>query len=133
MWKGFDRKPNTIAKGNPFENKTWVNGRGWVSKITPILQPYETTTTLKRGGLVNPYSFKYNYKHRFEKGGLLETTHLGHPPKVVILKMKTHGVDQIPALLQQGELVIPKKRVKLVEGFLIKNHIHLPHMPYKLH
>lgn len=77
---------------------------------------------------LQPYEFKHTYSHRFEKGGLITTSHLGRPPKYVHLTMKTNGVDQVPCLLQQGELVIPKHHVKLVESFLRTRHIHLPNM-----
>lgn len=60
------------------------------------------------------------------KGGFIETTHLGRPKKYVHLKVRTGGVDQIPTLLQQGELVIPKKHVKKVITFLKGKKIHLP-------
>jgi hypothetical protein len=62
----------------------------------------------------------------FEKGGLLETTHRGRPPRFTTIKIPTSGVDQIPALLQQGELVVPKKHVSKVVKFLRKNKINLP-------
>jgi len=60
------------------------------------------------------------------KGGMLETTHLGRPPKYVHMRVPTSGVDQIPCLLQQGELVVPKKHVKKVVKFLRKEKINLP-------
>jgi hypothetical protein len=60
------------------------------------------------------------------KGGFIETTHIGRPPKYVHLKVRTAGVDQIPTLLQQGELVIPKKHTPKVIAFLKSKKIHLP-------
>lgn len=62
----------------------------------------------------------------YNKGGFIETTHIGRPKKYVHLTMKTEGVDQVAAILMQGELVVPKKHVKLVVKFLKKNNIHLP-------
>jgi len=62
------------------------------------------------------------------KGGLLETTHLGRPKKYLHVKIPTKGVDQIPCLLQQGEVVIPKKHVPKVAKLLKKAKIHLPNM-----
>lgn len=80
-----------------------------------------------------PYEFAYQMPtdptlrhHRFQNGGLLETTHLGRPPKYVHLTMKTSGVDQIPCMLQQGELVVPKKHVDKVVAFLKTKNIRLP-------
>lgn len=60
------------------------------------------------------------------KGGFIETTHIGRPRKYVHLKVRTAGVDQIPTLLQQGELVIPKKYTPKVIAFLKSKKIHLP-------
>jgi hypothetical protein len=37
---------------------------------------------------------------------------------------KTH--DSVPAILQVGEMIIPKKYVKKVEEFLKHNHMPLP-------
>lgn len=61
-------------------------------------------------------------------GGLLETTHRGRPPKYLHVKIPTKGVDQIPCLLQQGEVVIPKRYVPRVAKMLKKANIHLPRM-----
>lgn len=60
------------------------------------------------------------------KGGFIETTHLGRPPKYVHLRVRTAGADQIPTLLMQGELVIPKKHVPTVITFLKSKKIRLP-------
>lgn len=62
----------------------------------------------------------------YSKGGFIETVHIGRPPKFVNLRMKTKGVDQIPALLQQGELVIPKKHTPMVIKYLKSKKIRLP-------
>jgi hypothetical protein len=61
-------------------------------------------------------------------GGHVPTKHLGRPHKFVNVRLMTKGVDQVPALLQQGELVIPKKFTPMVEAFLKSKRIHLPHM-----
>jgi hypothetical protein len=52
----------------------------------------------------------------------------GRPPKEILMKVETKGVDNVPALLQAGEVVIPKKYVKKVSKFLKKEKIHLPNM-----
>ena len=62
----------------------------------------------------------------YENGGLIETSHRGRPPTFTTMRIKTSGVDQIPALLQQGELVIPKKHVSKVIKFLRYKKINLP-------
>jgi hypothetical protein len=62
----------------------------------------------------------------YEKGGFIETTHLGRPPRFTTLRIPTDGVDQVPALLMQGELVIPKKHVSMVVHFLRHHNINLP-------
>ena len=64
----------------------------------------------------------------YDKGGFVEPTHFGRPPRFTTIKIPTDGVDQIPALLQQGELVIPKKHVGLVTHFLRHQQINLPNM-----
>jgi hypothetical protein len=62
----------------------------------------------------------------YNKGGFIETTHIGRPKKYVHLRVKTQGVDQVPALLQQGELVIPKKHTPMVIKYLKTKKIRLP-------
>jgi len=42
--------------------------------------------------------------------------------------MKTCGVDNVPALLQGGEIVIPKKYAPKVGHFLKQEGIHLPNI-----
>ena len=59
------------------------------------------------------------------KGGFIETSHLGRPKKYVHLRVRTAGVDQVPCLLQFGELVVPKKHVEKVVKFLKSKKIHL--------
>ena len=62
----------------------------------------------------------------YNKGGFIETIHIGRPKKYVHLRVKTQGVDQVPALLQQGELVIPKKHTTMVIKYLKSKKIRLP-------
>jgi hypothetical protein len=64
-------------------------------------------------------------------GGKVPTTHIGRPPKFMTVKIMTKGVDQVPALLQQGELVIPKHHTPMVEEFLRQHNIYLPNMETK--
>jgi hypothetical protein len=52
----------------------------------------------------------------------------GRPPKEIVAVMKTSGVDNIPALLQGGEIVIPKKHAPKVARMLKKEGIKLPGM-----
>jgi hypothetical protein len=61
-------------------------------------------------------------------GGKVPTTHIGRPPKFMTVRIMTKGVDQVPSLLQQGELVIPKKHTPMVEEFLRQQNIYLPNM-----
>ena len=61
-------------------------------------------------------------------GGMVPTTHIGRPPKYMIARIPTLGVDQVPALLQIGELVIPKKHTPKVEKFLKSKGIKLKGM-----
>ena len=61
-------------------------------------------------------------------GGMVPTSHIGRPPKYINVKLMTKGVDQIPALLQQGELVIPKIHTPMVSAFLKSKNIKLPNM-----
>lgn len=64
---------------------------------------------------------------RLASGGSVPTT-LGRPPKNEIVIMPTKGVDSVPAMLQAGEVVIPKKYVSRVTPMLNKAGIKLPHM-----
>jgi hypothetical protein len=64
---------------------------------------------------------------KLKDGGYIEANR-GRPPKEILVKMNTQGVDNIPCLLQGGELVINKKNVPLVTKFLKEKNIHLPNM-----
>jgi hypothetical protein len=79
--------------------------------VKPMLQPIK-----------NEEAFKS--QHLFRDGGLVQTTHKGRPNRYVAVR--TAGVDQVPALLQQGELVIPKKYTPFVIRYLKSKHINLP-------
>lgn len=55
----------------------------------------------------------------------------GHPklPKGgKLVYLKPHGVDKVPALLQENEIVIPVKHAKKVAKFLKEENIKLPNM-----
>lgn len=54
---------------------------------------------------------------RFARGGVVESRR-GRPPKFVTMRLPTAGVDRIPALLQGGELVIPKRLAPRVLSYL---------------
>ena len=66
----------------------------------------------------------YRTQHLLKDGGLVPTVHVGRPPKYVAVR--TAGVDQVPALLQQGELVVPKRHTPLVIRYLKSKNINLP-------
>jgi len=59
-------------------------------------------------------------------GGGKVPAHPGRPPKTVLAEIPTKGVDQVPALLQGGEIVIPKKIAPKVNAMLKAKGIHLP-------
>ena len=94
---------------------------------------------LANGGMVNPmvnHAQGYVTERRPNvvkqglklKDGAVLKANKGRPPKEIIVKMKTAGVDNIPALLQGGEIVIPKKYAPKVAKFLKKEKINLPNM-----
>ena len=60
------------------------------------------------------------------EGGGYVPTYTGRPPKTVLAEVPTKGVDRVPALLQGGEIVIPKKYARIVVSMLKDKHIHLP-------
>jgi len=60
-------------------------------------------------------------------GGTVPAT-MGRPPKKELVIMPTKGVDNVPAMLQGGEIVIPKKYAHRVSGMLKQEGIHLPNM-----
>lgn len=64
---------------------------------------------------------------KYEHGGTVPAVK-GRPPKEIVAVMKTSGVDNIPALLQGGEIVIPKKHAPKVAKMLKKEGIRLPGM-----
>jgi hypothetical protein len=59
----------------------------------------------------------------FEKGGEVPET---ARTKTVLAEIPTKGVDKVPALLQSGEIVIPKKYATKVNRMMKKEGIHLP-------
>jgi hypothetical protein len=73
-------------------------------------------------GSHQPFSNQIGSIH-FENGGKVPDT---PPAKTVLAEIPTSGVDKVPALLQSGEIVIPKKYAKKVNGMLKKEGIHLP-------
>jgi hypothetical protein len=93
----------------------------------------------KHGGMVDPMLSKalgnvlekrpnvVRQGLRLEEGGSVPATK-GRPPKELLVKMKTNGVDNVPALLQGGEIVIPKKYAPKIGHFLKQEGIHLPNM-----
>ena len=60
-------------------------------------------------------------------GGVIPTIK-GRPPKEELVVMPTKGVDQVPAMLQCGEIVIPKKYAPRIATILQREGIHLPNM-----
>lgn len=73
-------------------------------------------------GSHQPYSCGAGSIH-FEAGGKVPET---PNSKTVLAEIPTKGVDKVPALLQSGEIVIPKKHAKKVNAMLKKEGIHLP-------
>jgi len=59
-------------------------------------------------------------------GGGMVPAHPGRPPKTVLAEIPTKGVDQVPALLQGGEIVIPKALAPGVNKMLKARGIKLP-------
>lgn len=99
---------------------------------------------LRHGGMVNGGMIKSAINHamgyplekrpnlvrqglKLANGGKVQA-YKGRPPGEIVAVMKTAGVDNIPALLQGGELVIPKKDVPKVSKMLRKEKIVLPGM-----
>jgi hypothetical protein len=73
-------------------------------------------------GSHQPYSRGAGSIH-FEAGGKVPDTPAS---KTVMVEIPTKGVDKVPALLQSGEIVIPKKHAKKVNAMLKKEGINLP-------
>lgn len=73
--------------------------------------------------------YKSDVRHaiNYADGGAVPAVK-GRPPKEIVAVMKTSGVDNIPALLQGGEIVIPKKHAPKVAKMLKKEGIKLPGM-----
>ena len=62
--------------------------------------------------------------YRFYGGGMVSASQATIPKE-----MLPHGdVDNVPARLQVGELVIPVKHVPIVKSFLLSKNIYLPNM-----
>lgn len=64
----------------------------------------------------------------YRLGGLVEANQMGRPPTYSYMKVKNMGVDQVPTLLQHGEIVIPVKHVQKVADYLKSQNISLPNM-----
>jgi hypothetical protein len=100
-----------------------MNSMVFGSPIPPFLPLMKQSRT---GGIIQKFLDKRK-PIAFYEGGRVPTV-LGRPPKEVWMKVPTKGVDQVPALLQGGEVVIPKKDVPIVSRFLRREHIRLPNM-----
>jgi len=93
----------------------------------------------KHGGMVDPMLSKamghiterrpnvVRQGLRLMDGGSVPATK-GRPPKNELVIMPTKGVDNVPAMLQGGEIVIPKKYAPRVGRILKQEGIHLPNM-----
>lgn len=93
----------------------------------------------KHGGMVDPMLSKalgnvterrpnvVRQGLRLMDGGSVPATK-GRPPKNEIVIMPTKGVDNVPAMLQGGEIVIPKKYAPKIGRILKQEGIHLPNM-----
>lgn len=64
----------------------------------------------------------------YKLGGLVEANQMGRPPNFSYMKVKNMGVDQVPTLLQHGEIVIPVKHANKVAKYLKSQNINLPNM-----
>ena len=71
-----------------------------------------------------PHSLPIGSLH-MARGGMVPA-HPGRPPKTVLAEIPTKGVDQVPALLQGGEIVIPKALAPRVNKMLKAKGIKLP-------
>lgn len=69
-----------------------------------------------------PYATPVGSIH-FEHGGKVPDT---PATKTVLAEIPTAGVDKVPALLQSGEIVIPKKYATKVNNMMKKAGIYLP-------
>lgn len=97
------------------------------------------TLGLAQGGLVNPMLSRalgavvekrpelVHQGLRLTTGGKVPTV-LGRPKKEMLVLMPTKGVDHVPAMLQVGEIVIPKKHANRVARLLKREHIKLPNL-----
>ena len=52
----------------------------------------------------------------------------GNVKKTGVMTRKQLNNDSVRAILQVGEMVIPKKYTNLITGYLKKQHIKLPNM-----
>ena len=64
----------------------------------------------------------------YKLGGLVQANQLGRPNAFSYMKVKNMGVDQVPTLLQHGEIVIPVKYADKVAEYLKNENINLPNM-----
>ena len=64
---------------------------------------------------------------RLVEGGAVPATK-GRPPTNELVVMPTKGVDNVPAMLQGGEIVIPKRYAPKVSMMLKRERIFLPGM-----
>lgn len=62
----------------------------------------------------------------FLHGGMITADTHGIPPKMATFRVPTDRIDNIPILAQEGELMIPKKFVPMVQHFLHSKKIFLP-------
>lgn len=71
---------------------------------------------------------KNNKVRKFKNGGFVHLPIDSKIYKKAFGSQVFHDGDTIPAVLEVGELVIPKRHVGLVSTFLKKNKIKLPNM-----
>ena len=62
--------------------------------------------------------------YTFANGGIVSSGQQSIPKEA----LPYGDVDTVPARLQVGELVIPRKHVPIVKRFLVENSIFLPNM-----
>ena len=65
-----------------------------------------------------------NTPYRFANGGIVSAGQATIPKEF----LPPNDTDTVPARLEPGELVIPRKHVPLIKRFLYQNKIYLPNM-----
>jgi hypothetical protein len=62
----------------------------------------------------------------YAHGGIIHADSHGIPPKMTTFRVPVDRIDNVPILAQEGELMIPKKFVPMVQQYLHSKNIILP-------